>query len=217
MIQLLLFLIASDFIKSIDSVGVCEPALQKLQSAYKQVIKSVIEKSVVPYYPNLYLIPFMVIKRYRVRFYVTRVLFYALTYPDVKDFNKFAIYIYKGLVENFPELLPGLIGHEVSHVIASKGKVELTKEDLALIIKDRLSYINAKEKSAEDVHNCFAKEIQSKIKEWDMYSKREEIVDSMTKCAQLVNQECFDKLVFGDRLEDYKQFVKFNLNKISEL
>jgi hypothetical protein len=211
-------LIASDFIKSIGIVGVCEPPfLQKLQSAYEQVIGSIIDKSVVPYYPNIYPIPFMIIKRYRVRFYVTSVLFYGLTYPDAKDFNKFAIYIYKGLVENFPELLPGLIGHEVSHVIASKGKVELTKEDLVLITKDRLGYINAKEKSAEEVYNCFAKEIRSKIKEWDMRGKQEEIEKSITKYTLLVNQECFDKLVFGDRLEDYKQFVKFNLNKISEL
>jgi hypothetical protein len=56
-------------------------------------VTSVFYKSVVPYYPNLYPIPFMIIKRYRVRFYVTHVLFYALTYQDVKDFNNFAIYI----------------------------------------------------------------------------------------------------------------------------
>ena len=59
--------------------------------------------------------------------------------------------------------------------------------------------------------------MQSKIKEWDMYSRRQEIEDSITKGAQLVNQECFDELVFGDRLEEYKQFVKFNLHKIGEL
>ena len=209
-------MIVSDFIKSIGSVGVCE-ALQKLQSAYEQVINSLIDKSVVPYYPNLYPIPFMIIKRYRVRFYSTRVLFYAIAYPDLKDFHKFAIYIYKGLIENFPNLLPGVIGHEIAHIIASKGKVELTKEDLALIMKDRLSYINAKEKSAEDVYCFFAKHIQSKINEWNIQSRLQEIEDSITKAAQLVNQECFDKLIFGDRLEDYKQFVKFNLNKIGEL
>jgi hypothetical protein len=43
-----------------------------------------------------------------------------------------------------------------------------------------------------------------------MYSRKQEIEDSITKNAQLVNQECFDKLLFGDRLEDCKQFVKFN-------
>jgi hypothetical protein len=110
-----------------------------------------------------------------------------------------------------------LIGHEISHVIASKGKVELTKEDLALILKDRLGYINAKEKAAEDCYYCFAKELQSKIKEWNICSTRQEIENSITKDAQLVNQECFDKVVFGERLEDYNQFVKFNLNKIGEL
>src|ERR687885_655826 len=114
--------------------------MQNLQSAYDQVINSLIDKSLISYHPNIYPVPFMIIKRYRVRFYSTRVLFYALTYPDVKDFNKFAIYIYKGLMENFPDLLPGLIGHEISHIIASKGRVELTKEDLALILKDRLGY-----------------------------------------------------------------------------
>ena len=203
---------ASDFIQSR-----CEPVIQNLQSAYEQVINCLIDKSVIPYYPNIYPVPFMIIKRYRVRFYTTHVLFYALTYPDVKDFTKFAIYIYEGLIEKFQNSLPGLIGHEIAHVIASKGRVELTKEDLVLILKDRLSYINAKEKSAEDVYYCFTKEIQSKIKEWDIYSRTQEIEDYITKDAELVNQEYFDKRVFGDRLEDYKQFVKFNLNKIGVL
>jgi hypothetical protein len=194
-----------------------KPAIQKLQYAYEKVINSLIDKSVIPYYPNIYPVPFMIIKRYRVRFYTTRVLFYALTYPDLKDFNKFAIYVYEGLIENSPDLLPGVIGHEISHVIALKGKVELTKEDLALILKDRLSYINAKEKSAEDMYYCFTKEIQCKIKEWDTYSRREEIKDSITKDAEFVDQEHFDKRIFGNRLEEYKQFVKFNLNKIGVL
>jgi hypothetical protein len=207
------FLIVSDFIQGI---GRCEPIVQKLEPAYEQVISSLTDKSLIPYYPNLYPIPFMIIKRYRVRFYPTRVLFYSLTYPDSKDFHKFGVYIYKGLIENFPNLLPGMIGHEIAHVIASKGRVELTKEDLALILKDRLGYINAKEKSAEDVYCCFAKEIQSKIKEWNIQSRLQEIEDSITKDAQLVNQECFDKLIFRHKLEDYKQFVKSNLNRISE-
>jgi hypothetical protein len=190
--------------------------MQNVQSAYEQVINSLVDKSLIPYYPNIYPVPFMVIKRYRVRFYTTRVLFYALTYPDAKDFTKFAIYIYESLIDKFPNL-SGLIGHEVAHVIASKGRVELTKDDLALSLKDRLAYINAKEKSAEDVYYCFTKEIQSKIKEWDMYSRKQEIEDYITKDAELVDQESFDKRVFGDSLEEYKQFVIFNLNKIGVL
>jgi hypothetical protein len=206
-----LILIISDFIQKL---GRYEPIVQRLEPAYEQVISSLTDKSVIPYYPNLYPIPFMIIKRYRVRFYPTRVLFYSLAYPDVKDFHKFGIYIYKGLIEKFPNLLPGVIGHEIAHVIASKGRVELTKEDLALILKDRLGYIDAKEKCAEDVYCCFSKEISSKIKEWNIQSRRQEVEDSIARDAQLVNQECFDKLIFEDKLEDYKQFVRFNLNKI---
>ena len=207
------FLIISDFIQKL---GKYEPIVQKLELAYEKVISSLTDKSVIPYYPNLYPIPFMIIKTYRVRFYPTRVLFYSLTYPDVNDFHKFGIYIYKGLIENFPNLLPGVIGHEIAHVIASKGRVEFTKEDLALILKDRLGYMHIKEKYAKDVYCCFAKEIQSKIKEWNIQSTQQEIEESISKDAQLVNQECFDKLIFGDKLEDYKQFVKFNLKKIIE-
>jgi hypothetical protein len=54
-----LFLIASDLIQGIDR---CEQVVQKLQSAYEQVINSLIDKSVIPYYPNLYPVPFMIIK-----------------------------------------------------------------------------------------------------------------------------------------------------------
>jgi hypothetical protein len=67
------------------------------------------------------------------------------------------------------------------------------------------------------MYYCFTKEIQCKIKEWDTYSRREEIKDSITKDAEFVDQEHFDKRIFGNRLEEYKQFVKFNLNKIGVL
>jgi hypothetical protein len=63
------------------------------------------------------------------------------------------------------------------------------------------------------MYYCFTKEIQSKIKQWDTYSRRPEIEDSITKDAELVDH----KRIFGNRLEEYKQFVKFNLNKIGVL
>lgn len=207
-------MISFDFIQNLSRDELLN--LQKLELAYEQVINSLLDKSVIPYYPNLYPVPFMIAKRYRVRFYLTEVLFYSLTYPDAKDFDKFAIYINKGLIKNFPNLLLGVIGHEIAHVIASGGRVELKKEDLALIRKDRLSYIKAKEKSAENVYPKFTEPLQSKIKEWNIQSAQKDIQDSVLKDAKLVNQEGFDKLIFGDKLEDYKQFIKFNLTKINE-
>ena len=191
--------------------------LAKLQFAYEQVISSISDKSVIPYYPNLYPIPFMIVKTYKVGYYSSKVLFYSLTYPDAKDFHKFAIYINKSLIENFPNYLHGVIGHEIAHVIASKGKVEMTKEDLAIILKhNRLAYIKEKEKSAENVYPKFAEPIQTKIREWNIQSTRKDIEDLVAIGAQLVNHEYFDKIIFGDKLDDYRQFIKFNLSKINE-
>lgn len=52
-------------------------------------------------------------------------------------------------------------------------------------------------------------------KEWDVQSARRYKEDSVVKDTQLVNQECFDKLIFSNKLEDYKQFIKFILNKVN--
>ena|SRR5919109_3766179 len=198
------------------SPNISKEVIRYINTIYRQVISSLTDRPILPYYPNLYPTPFMIVKKYKVGFYLTKVLFYSLTYPDVKDFHKFAIYINLSLIEKFPNYLHGIIGHEIAHVIASKGRVESTEEDLALILKDRLSYINAKEKSAENVYSYFAEPIQSKIKEWNVHSALQDIEDSVTKLSQLVNQEYFDKMIFGDKLEEYKQFIKFNLNKINE-
>ena len=206
-------LIASHYIQGL---GKDESIQQKIELAYEQVVNSLTDKSILPYYPNLYPIPFMIFKKYKFGFYLTTVKFYSLTYSDAKDFHKFAIYINLSLIEKYPNYLQGVIGHEIAHIIASKGRVELSKEDLALILKDRLSYINAKEKSAKNIYSYFAEPIQSMIKEWNIQSALQEIEDSIARDTQLVTQEYFDKMIFGDKLEDYKRFIKFNLNKVNE-
>jgi hypothetical protein len=53
------------------------------------------------------------------------------------------------------------------------------------------------------------------IRELKVQSARREIEDSVVKDTQLVNQESFEKLIFSNKLEDYKQFVKFSLNKVN--
>ena len=199
----------------LQDIDMCKLIRQKLERAYEQLMCSLTDQSILPYCPTLYPIPFMVVKKYRVGYYLTKVMFYSLTYPDAKDFNKFAIYINATLIEKFPHHLCGLLGHEIAHIIDSKGKVEMTKENLALILKDRLNYLKAKEKSAADVYHCFAEPIQSKIKDWNIQSTRKDIEYSVLTYSQLVNQEEFDNIIFGDRYEDYKEFIKFNLNRLN--
>ncbi|MDP9289628.1 MAG: hypothetical protein M3P08_15725 [Thermoproteota archaeon] len=53
------------------------------------------------------------------------------------------------------------------------------------------------------------------IKELKVQSARRDIEDSVVKDTQLVNQESFEKLIFSNKLEDYKQFIKFSLNKVN--
>jgi|GEM_PF-2517042 hypothetical protein len=53
------------------------------------------------------------------------------------------------------------------------------------------------------------------IKELNVQSARRDIEGSVVKDTQLVNQESFDKLRFSNKLEDYKQFIKFSLNKVN--
>jgi len=53
------------------------------------------------------------------------------------------------------------------------------------------------------------------IKELNVQSARRYIEDSVVKDTQLVNQESVDKLIFSNKLEDYKQFIKFSLNKVN--
>jgi hypothetical protein len=47
-------------------------------------------------------------------------------------------------------------------------------------------------------------------------SALKDIEDAVSRDSQLVNQESFDKLTFRDKLEDYKEFIKSNLNRVNE-
>lgn len=47
------------------------------------------------------------------------------------------------------------------------------------------------------------------IKELNVQSARRNVEDSVVKDTQLVNHESFEKLIFSNKLEDYKQFVNF--------
>jgi hypothetical protein len=193
-----------------------ESIRQQADLAYQQVISSLTDKTLLHYNPNVYLVPFMIVKKYKVGSYLTKVLFYSLAYPDVKDFHKFAIYVNVHLIEKYPNHLHGIIGHEIAHIIASRGRVEITKKDLALILKDRLSYIQTKEESARNIYSYFEEPIQSNIKKWNVQSALKDTEDSVSKDSQLVNQESFDKLIFRDKLEDYKQFIISSLNRVNE-
>src|SRR5437867_5408118 len=83
-----------------------------VMKAYETVIESLKDKSVLPYRPVLYPIPFMpyeVIEsngREYERSYVNMI------HPDPKDFNRWGIFSTITFLERFPNYVAAGIGHE---------------------------------------------------------------------------------------------------------
>lgn len=187
---------------------------KSLEEAYKQAINSLKDRSALPYVPNLYPVAFMMFKIYKVKAGLTRLLFYSLTYPDVKDFDRFGIYITLGVVEKFPDFVPGLLGHEIAHVISTRGKVELSKSRLFGLLKDRMGYLQEQEKSGQEAYSHFDDEMQARIRQRDESSSKEEVENAVVKDARLVSQQEFDRLVFRERLAEYHDFIQSKLKEV---
>jgi hypothetical protein len=182
--------------------------------SYKAVIDSLADKLMLPYHPIIYPIPFMLSRRYRIGKELARALFYSLSYPDVSEFTKFSIYIVISVFEKFPDHLVGVIGHEIAHIIAAKGEVKLSEEDLGLILKSWPQFIEAKERMASRTYSYFSEPTRSMIEWWNQIALQPEMEHAVAEGMQLVDKEQFDRLIFGERIADFKRFIEVNLNRV---
>lgn len=71
------------------------------------------------------------------------------------------------LVERLASNLEGVIAHEIAPIIASRGEVRITQQDLGLILKSRKEYLEQKESAPSDVYRYFREPVGSMIKEWN--------------------------------------------------
>jgi hypothetical protein len=142
--------------------------------SYQGVIDSLSDKSMLPYDPIIYPIPFMLSRKYKTGRELARALFYSLSYPDVSDFTKFSIYIVVSLFERFPDHLVGLISHKIAHIIAAKGEVKLSEEDLSRLLRSWPEFIEYKERMASRVYLYFREPTRSMIEEWNQIALRSE-------------------------------------------
>jgi hypothetical protein len=182
--------------------------------SYQGVIDSLSDKSMLPYDPIIYPIPFMLSRKYKTGRELARALFYGLSYPDVSDFTKFSIYIVVSVFEKFPDHLVGLIGHEIAHIIAAKGEVKFSKEDLSRLLRSWPEFIEDKERMASRVYPYFREPTRSMIEEWNQIALRSETERAVAQGMQLVDKEQFDRLLFGERIADFKWFIEVNLDRI---
>ena len=185
--------------------------------SYEDVIDSLSDKSILPYDPIIYPIPFMWSRKYKTGGGLARALFYSLCYPDVFDFTRFSIYIAISVFERFPDYLAGLIGHEIAHIIASKGEVKMSKVDLSLLLRSWAEFVEAKERTAYRVYPHFGEPIRSMIERWNQIAPQLETGRAVAEGIHLVDKEQFDGLVFRERIADYKRFIEVNLDRIRGL
>jgi len=127
---------------------------------------------------------------------------------------KFSIYIVVSVFEKFPDHLVGLIGHEIAHIIAAKGEVRLSEEDLRLILRSWLDFIEAKERIASRIYSYFRKPTKSMIETWNVVALQPETEHAIARGIQLVDKEQFDRLIFGERIADFNRFIELNLDRI---
>jgi hypothetical protein len=182
--------------------------------SYQGVIDSLSDKSMLSYDPIIYPIPFMLSRKYKTGRELARALFYSLSYPDVSDFTKFSIYIVVSVFERFPDHLVGLIGHEIAHIIAAKGEVKLSEEDLSRLLRSWPEFTEYKERMASRVYLYFREPTRSMIEEWNQSALRSETERAVAQGMQLVDKEQFDGLIFGERIADFKWFIEVSLDRM---
>ena len=185
-----------------------------IEKSYQGVIDSLSDKSMLPYDPIIYPIPFMLSRKYKTGRELARALFYSLSYPDVSDFTKFSIYMVVSVFEKFPDHLVGLIGHEIAHIIAAKGEVKLSEEDLSRLLRSWPEFIEDKERMASRMYLYFKEPTRSMIEGWNQIALQSETEHAVAQGMQLVDKKQFDRLVFGERFADFERFIEVNLDRI---
>ena len=185
-----------------------------IKKSYQGVIDSLPDKSMLPYDPIIYPIPFMLSRKYKTGRELARALFYSLSYPDVSDFTKFSIYMVVSVFEKFPDHLVGLIGHEIAHIIAAKGEVKLSEEDLSRLLRSWPEFIEDKQRMASRVYLYFREPTRSMIEGWNQIALQSETEHAVAQGMQLVDKKQFDRLVFGERIADFERFIEVNLDRI---
>ena len=185
-----------------------------IEKSYRGVLDSLSDKSMLPYDPNIYPIPFMLSRKYKTGRELAQALFYSLSYPDVSDFTKFSIYIVVSVFEKFPDHLVGLIGHEIAHIIAAKGEVKLSEEDLSRFLRSWSEFVEDKERLASSLYPYFKEPTRSMIEGWNQIALRSQTEHAVAQGMQIVDKKQFDMLVFGERIADFKRFIEVNLDRI---
>jgi hypothetical protein len=98
--------------------------------------------------------------------------------------------------------------------LASTQAKELSEEDLRLVLRNWPDFIEAKERTASSIYPYFREPTRSMIEAWNQIALQFETEHVVAHGMQLVDNEQFDNLVFGERIADIRRFIESNLGRI---
>jgi len=182
-----------------------------VKTVYVEVLSSIKDPARLPYTPVLYVIPWIPMKKLG---RLARLYYYNLMFADPKNFEKYAIFSVLNFLERFQKYIAGGLGHEIAHIIQTKGRAEVELLEIVGYIKNPIKTKMKREVDAKEFYELFNEPIQSTIRKWNELSKYPEIMEEVSYDAQVVDMKRFCKLIFGDKEQEFEQHIAEKLSKI---
>jgi hypothetical protein len=176
-------------------------------SSYSRALNSLKDKKLLPYTPLARVTPFVVVKMRRMEGGLYRQTYYAFTYLDVDDFSKFSIYPSIEFLEKFPHYAAAMFVHELAHVIAFRGTLEVTREKILKELATPMKAEEQKELDVEETLQLFEEPLRSVAIEWDGVSKNKDFKDLLLERSWTVNANQFESHMFQEKRKRLDEFL----------
>lgn len=177
------------------------------------VLSSITESAMIPYIPVVYVMPFVIFKINQTKLGKFRVWYYNMLGIDPSDFKRYAIFTSINFIEKFPKYGAGGLGHEVAHLLQTKGEVKVSVELLKQTI-DNPVVNGKKEQDAERFYDYFKEPIKSLIKRWNYLSSCKEIKEELIHDAQTLDLDNLQLILLGSARWRYEAFTLKQLKTI---
>jgi hypothetical protein len=186
-----------------------EKIAKDVERLYSSLIRDIKSKVPLTYFPTVYITPFVIKKKTPIfgtgqSVYRT---FYNLTYVDVENFDRMAVYSTIEFLEKFPKFIQGGLGHELAHFVAEKGMAGTSADDILREL-DPLQAIHTKEARKDEALGLFPEELKNLIRTWDKLSAEKSTAQTLLENAWPVDFDVFEEIVFDDKREELDKFIE---------
>jgi hypothetical protein len=184
-----------------------------VKTEYAEVLASIKDPAKLPYTAVIYVIPWVLIQEVKRGSMTARGYHYNLIFVDPKNFERYAIFSVLNFLDRFQDYISGGLGHEVAHIIQTKGRIELELPEIYRYIENSLQVEMKKEVDAEEFYDLFNEPIRSAIRKWNKLSKYPEIKKEVCYDAEVVDMKKFLRLIFGDKESEFENYMRQKITK----